>query len=89
MGGYGGSSGRTKDTCYRDTGRHKVTDKNAIEVAEHYIDEGKEVAFLQEKPNTKRPDLLVEKELLVEVKGMSSKNPGQVADNIKKAFTEN
>ena len=44
---------------------------------------------LQEKPNTKRPDLLVEKELLVEVKGMSSKNPGQVADNIKKAFTEN
>lgn len=49
MGGYGGASGRIKDKCYYDTGGHKVKDKNAIEVAEHYIEEGKYVAFLQEK----------------------------------------
>ena len=32
--------------------------------------------------------MLVEKNLLVEVKGTSSKNPGQVADNIKNAFAQ-
>ena len=37
MGGYGGASGRVKDKCYYDTGGHKVKDKNAVEVAEHYI----------------------------------------------------
>ena len=60
MGGYGGALGRVKEKCYYDTGGHKVKDKNAIEVAEHYMSEGKEVAFLQEKQNEKRPDLLVE-----------------------------
>lgn len=88
MGGYGGSSGRVKDKCYYDTGGHKVKDKNAIEVAEQYMSEGKYVAFLQEKENSRRPDLMVDRELLVEVKGISSTNPGQVAKNIKKAFQQ-
>ncbi len=88
MGGYGGSSGRTKGKCYYDTGGHKVKDKNAIEVAEQYMSEGREVLFLQEKQNTKRPDLLVDRELLVEVKGISTTNSGQVSKNIKKAFQQ-
>ena len=88
MGGYGGSSGNVKDKCYYDTGKHKVKDKNAIEVAEQYISEGKEVAFLQEKPPDRRPDLIVDRELLVEVKGISSNNPGQVDHNLRKAFSQ-
>ena len=28
MGGYGGSSGKTKDKCYYDTGGHKVKDRS-------------------------------------------------------------
>ena len=79
MGGYGGASGRIKDKCYYDTGGHKVKDKNAIEVAEHYIEEGKYVAFLQEKNGQPRADLSVEGQH-IEVKGLSSVNP----DNIEK-----
>ena len=36
---------RGKNKTYYDTGGHKVTDKNAVTVAEYYIDEGKYVAF--------------------------------------------
>ena len=85
MGGYGGSSGRVKDKCYYDTGGHKVKDKNSIEVAEYYINKGKRVAFLQEKPPEKRPDLLVDNNLLVEVKGISSTNPSQISKQLEKA----
>ena len=87
MGGYGGASGNAKGKCYYDTGGHKVTDKNAIEVAEHYIREGKYVAFLQQKPPDKRADLSVEG-FHVEVKGISSTNPSQVASKIKQGFEQ-
>ena len=87
MGGYGGSSGRKKDNCYRDTGGHKVTDKNSIEVAEHYISEGKYVAFLQQKPPDKRADLSVEG-VHVEVKGMISVKPNKFTNNIREAFEQ-
>lgn len=87
MGGYGGSSGRVKDKCYYDTGNHKVTDKNAIEVAEHYINEGKRVAFLQEKPPEKRADLSVEG-VHIEVKGMISIKPNKFTNNIREAFEQ-
>ena len=88
MGGYGGSSGKTKGKCYYDTGGHKVKDQNAIDVAERYISEGSYVAFLKEKPPEKRPDLSVDGEFLVEVKGMTSTSPNRVAKNIKEAFSQ-
>lgn len=87
MGGYGGMSGKIKDKCYYDTGGHKVKDKNAIEVAEHYLKNGKYVAFLKEIPDENRADMSVEG-VHVEVKGMSSLNPGQVAKNLKKGFIQ-
>ena len=87
MGGYGGASGKAKGKCYYDTGGHKVTDKNAIEVAEHYIREGKYVAFLQQKPPDKRADLSVEGSH-VEVKGISSTNPSQIASKICQGFRQ-
>lgn len=87
MGGYGGSSGRVKDNCYRDTGGHKVKDKNTMEVAEHYMNEGKYVAFLQEKPPDKNADLSVEG-IHIEVKGMSSTKSNKVRNNIQEAFEQ-
>lgn len=83
MGGYGGASGKTKDKCYRDTGGNKVKDKNAIEVAEYYIKNGKYVAFLQEKDAQKRADLSVDGQH-VEVKGLETMNPDSVEKNLKK-----
>lgn len=85
MGGYGSSSGRKKEKCYYDTGNNKVTDNNSIAVAEYYINQGKYVAFLQQRKGQKRADLSVEG-VHVEVKGMSSRNPSVVADNIEYAF---
>lgn len=87
MGGYGGASGRVKDKCYYDTGGHKVKDKNAIEVAEHYIEEGKYVAFLQEKNGQPRADLSVEGQH-IEVKGLSSMNPDNIEGKIRHAFEQ-
>jgi len=87
MGGYGGSSDRGKEKTYRDTGGHKVTDKNAIFVGEHYIDEGKYVAFLQEKEGQNRADLSVDGQH-VEVKGLSTLNPDNVEGKLKHAFIQ-
>ncbi len=87
MGGYGGASGRTKTKCYYDTGGHKVTDKNAIAVAEEYIKEGKYVAFLQEKPNQNRADLSVEG-VHVEVKGITSLGANNIEKRLKHAFEQ-
>lgn len=87
MGGYGGSSDRVKGKTYLDTGGHKVTDRNAIIVGEYYINHGKYVAFLQEKPGQKRADLSVEG-VHTEVKGMSSTSTNKVANNIKEAFEQ-
>lgn len=87
MGGYGGASGRVKEKCYYDTGGHKVKDQNAVAVGEYYIKQGKYVAFLKEIPNENRADMSVEG-VHIEVKGMSSPNPSQVAKNLKKGFTQ-
>lgn len=87
MGGYGGTSGRYKDKCYRDTGGRKVTDRNSIQVGEYFIREGKYVAFLQEKAGQKRADLSVDG-VHTEVKGMSSTRTDKVADNNKEAFEQ-
>lgn len=87
MGGYGGASGRVKGKCYYDTGGHKVKDKNAIEVAECYIRQGKYVAFLQEKDGQGRADLSVEGHY-VEVKGISTLNSNTVSEQLKHAFEQ-
>lgn len=87
MGGYGGSSERGKSNTYYDTGGNKVKDKNAIEVAEYYIDRGDYVAFLQEKPPEKRADLSIGG-VHTEVKGMTSTKTNKVANNIKEAFEQ-
>ncbi len=87
MGGYGGSSGRIKEKAYYDTGGNKVTDKNAIMVAEYYINKGVYVAFLQEKRGQKRADLSVDG-IHIEVKGMTSTSTNKVANNIKEAFEQ-
>ncbi len=72
MGGYGGKSGRQKDKCYLNTAGMPVKDANAIFVAEHYLHQGKYVAFLAEKPNDhRRVDLMVEG-APVEVKGVET-----------------
>lgn len=87
MGGYGGSSGkarRMKDGCYKDSEGDKVIDKNAIIAAEYYIGLGMYVVFLHED-DISRPDLLVDFEFLVEVKGLKSPNPGQISKQIRKA----
>lgn len=87
MGGYGASSERGKSKTYFDTGGNKVRDNNAIIVAEHYIDEGKYVAFLQEKEGQKRADLSVDGQH-VEVKGLSTLNPDNVEGKLKSAFKQ-
>ena len=87
MGGYGGSSNKTKDKCYYDTGGHKVKDKNAIVVAETYINEGKYVAFLQEKSDQERADLSIEG-VHTEVKGLTTLKPDKIKERIKKANSQ-
>lgn len=87
MGGYGGSGGATKERCYYDTGGHKVTDNNAIFVAESYINEGKYVAFLQEKHGQERADLSVDG-VHTEVKGLTTLNPDKISKRIEKADSQ-
>lgn len=77
MGGYGGDNQLGKSPEYIDTGGNIVRDKNAIKVAEHYLDEGHRVAFLQEHPQDKwrnRADLLIDDNMVIEVKGLTSKS---------------
>lgn len=93
MGGYGGASGKAKkekDGCYYDSQNDKVTDKNAIEVADNYLKWGFHVVFLHERPEEKkgRPDLFVNFEFLAEVKGISSPKANKIANRINEAFDQ-
>ena len=87
MGGYGASSGRKKDKCYKDTGNHKVTDKNAIEVAEYYIKQGDYVAFLKREDHP-RADLSVNREQHIEVKGITTLSPNRIEAHLEDAFIQ-
>lgn len=87
MGGYGGASGRVKEKCYYDTGGHKVTDADAIRVAEKYIKEGKYVAFLKKRNDQLQADLSVEG-VHVEVKGIESMNPDTIEGRIIHGFRQ-
>lgn len=90
-----GKGGYTeKQTSYRDSGGHKVTDSGAIFVGERYIDMGFMTVFRQEHPDQKNYDLTIktsdDTEFVknIEVKQVTSKNPSKVASNIKKAFRQ-
>lgn len=88
MGGYGGASKRNpkKEGCYKDSeGKIKIKDKNAIEVAEYYLNEGRYVVFYHEDGINNVPDLSVDFKMVVEVKGVSSLNPTRIKENIEKA----
>ncbi len=90
MGGYGGASGkerRKKDGYYKDSHGYKVTEKSSIIAAEHYIKLVMYVFFLHQD-DVRRPDLLVDYKLLVEVKGIISLNPGQISKQIKHANSQ-
>lgn len=84
MGGYGGASRKIKDKCYYDTGGHKVTDNNAIEIAEAYINRGKYVAFLMKRDPRIQADLSVEG-IHTEVKGLSTLDSTKIAKRISHA----
>ncbi len=81
-------------TGYRDSAGNKVTDKNAIFVAERYIDMGYEAVFRREHQPVKSYDLTIKisnDESFVkniEVKGVTSKNPSKVASRIKEGFLQ-
>ena len=64
-----------------------MTDKNAITVAEYYINEGKYVAFLQEKSGQERADLSVEG-VHTEVKGLTTLSSDKIGKRIEKADSQ-
>ena len=66
------------------TSSKKVTEKSSIIAAEYYVNLGMYVVFLHQD-DVRRPDLLVDYNLLVEVKGVTSLNPGQISRQIKHA----
>lgn len=80
-----------KQTTYRDSGNHKVTDSGAIFVAERYIDKGYESVFRQRHDGEKTYDLTIktsdDKDYVknIEVKQVTSKNPSMIAKNIERA----
>lgn len=90
-----GKGGYTeKQASYKDSGGHKVKDKGAIFVGERYIDMGYETVFRQEKAGQKNYDLTIktsdDTQIIknIEVKQVVSKNPSQIARNIKKGFVQ-
>lgn len=88
-----GAGGYTeKQASYRDSGGHKVTDSGSIFVGERYIDMGYETVFRQVHDGQKNYDLTIKTsddlEFVknIEVKKTTSKNPSQMAKNIKEGF---
>ena len=90
-----GAGGYTeKQTSYKDSGGHKVTDSGAIFVGERYIDRGYETVFRQEHDGQKSFDLTIKTSddskfvKDIEVKQITSTNPSKVASNLKKGFQQ-
>lgn len=90
-----GAGGYTeKQTSYKDSGGHKVTDSGAIFVGERYIDMGYETVFRQEHDGQKNYDLTIktsdDSEFVknIEVKRVTSENSSKVASNLKKGFIQ-
>lgn len=90
-----GQGGYTeKQTTYKDSGGHKVTDQGAVFVAERYIDQGYEAVFRQEHDGVKTYDLTIktsdDKDYVknIEVKKVTSEKSSQMAKNIKEGFEQ-
>ena len=83
-----------KQSSYKDSGGKTVTDAGAIFVAERYIDDGYEAVFRREHGDQKSYDLTIktsnDEEFVknIEVKRTTSKNPAQLAKNIKEGFEQ-
>ncbi len=83
-----------KKPSYKDSGGHKVTDQNAIFVAEQYIDQGYEVVFRQRHDPDKSYDLSIkssdDQEFIknIEVKGVTSNNPSKISTRIEEGFAQ-
>ena len=80
-----------KQPSYKDSGGHKVTDKNAVFVGERYMDQGYEVVFRRKHDPDPSYDLTIKTSddehfvKNIEVKGVTSPHTSKIADNIKKA----
>lgn len=79
----------TKQIVYYDSNNRKVTDKNAIFVAERYMDQGYEVVFRRTHEPDRGCDLTIKTSddlsiiKNIEVKGITSKNPSMISERIK------
>ncbi len=88
--GRGGYVG--KQALYMDTAGETVGDRHAIFVAERYMDMGYEAVFRRRRPPDKSYDLTIkssdDNEYIknIEVKGVTSYNPSQMAIDIRRAF---
>ena len=81
-----------KQTGYKDSGGHKVSDTGAIWIAERYIDMGYESVFRQQHPERgKQFDLTIKTAddrtpvKNIEVKKVTTLNTSNIAKNIKTA----
>lgn len=90
-----GNGGYTeKQSGYKDSGGHKVTDSGSIFVAERYMDLGYEAVFRREHQPNRSYDLTIKTSddenfvKNIEVKRVTSANPSKIADNIKKAHDQ-
>ena len=90
LGGY-----IAKEAMYCDSGGHKVKDKGAIFVAERYMDQGYEAVFRQTHPaQGKTYDLSIKTSddtsyvKNIEVKRVTSPNPGKIAEHIHHGFRQ-
>lgn len=80
-----------KQPYYKDSGGHKVTDKNTIFIGERYMDMGYEVVFRRDHAPNRGCDLTIktsdDTELIknIEVKGITSKNASKISTRIGEA----
>lgn len=90
--GRGNGGYNEKQSGYKDSSGHKVTDTGAIWVAERYIDMGYESVFRQQHPEKgKQFDLTIKTAddqsyiKNIEVKKITTTNSSNIAKNIKYA----
>ena len=92
--GRGRGGYTAKQVTYKDSGGHKVTDSGAIFVGERYIDMGYETVFRQEHDGRRTYDLTIKTSndesfvKNIEVKRTTSKNPSQMAKNLREGFDQ-
>lgn len=92
--GRGRGGYNTKQITYYDSNNRKVIDKNAIFVAERYIDQGYEVVFRRTHEPDRGCDLTIKTSddlhiiKNIEVKGVTSDNSSKISTRIEAADTQ-